>query len=120
MPEVRQQMVPLTRPVRAVAGDLGFYYEGKNEIGTGWAFGVALTNLGSKISYTDNADQKDYIPANLGFGTTYTKVFNEQNKISFGVDVNKLLVPTPPADGNQVSFGRISQAKCGEQLVQFV
>jgi hypothetical protein len=82
----------------AVAGDLGFYYEGKNEIGTGWAFGAALTNLGSKIAYTDNADQKDFIPANLGFGTTYTKVFDEQNKISFGVDVNKLLVPTPPAD----------------------
>ena len=82
----------------AVAGDLGFYYEGKNEIGTGWAFGVALTNLGSKIAYTDNADQKDFIPANLGFGTTYTKVFDEQNKISFGVDVNKLLVPTPPGD----------------------
>jgi hypothetical protein len=82
----------------AVAGDLGFYYEGKNDIGTGWAFGAALTNLGSKIAYTDNADQKDFIPANLGFGTTYTKVFDEQNKISFGVDVNKLLVPTPPAD----------------------
>jgi hypothetical protein len=82
----------------AVAGDLGFYYDGKNEIGTGWAFGAALTNLGSKIAYTDNADQKDFIPANLGFGTTYTKVFDEQNKISFGVDVNKLLVPTPPAE----------------------
>ena len=82
----------------AVAGDLGFYYEGKNDIGTGWAFGAALTNLGSKIAYTDNADQKDFIPANLGFGTTYTKVFDEQNKIMFGVDVNKLLVPTPPAD----------------------
>jgi hypothetical protein len=82
----------------AVAGDLGFYYEGKNDIGTGWAFGAALTNLGSKIAYTDNADQKDFIPANLGFGTTYTKVFDEQNKISFGVDVNKLLVPTPPGD----------------------
>ena len=82
----------------AVAGDLGFYYEEKNDIGTGWAFGAALTNLGSKIAYTDNADQKDFIPANLGFGTTYTKVFDEQNKISFGVDVNKLLVPTPPGD----------------------
>jgi hypothetical protein len=88
----------------AVAGDLGFYYEGKNDIGTGWAFGVALTNLGSKIAYTDNADQKDFIPANLGFGTTYTKVFDEQNKISFGVDVNKLLVPTPPAEGNQAAL----------------
>src|SRR2546428_547020 len=66
------------------------------EAGQGWAFGAALTNLGSKIAYTDNADQKDFIPANLGLGTTYTKVIDESNKISFGVDLNKLLVPTPP------------------------
>ena len=88
----------------AVAGDLGFYYQGKNEIGTGWAFGAALTNLGSKIAYTDNADQKDFIPANLGFGTTYTKVFDAQNKLSFGLDVNKLLVPTPPAEGDTAAL----------------
>ena len=92
-----------------IAGDLGFYFDGKNEIGTGWAFGAALTNLGSKIAYTDNADQKDFIPANLGFGTTYTKVFDEQNKISFGVDVNKLLVPTPPAEGDQAALDAYRQ-----------
>ena len=82
----------------AVAGDLTFYHQGHNDVGQGWAFGVALTNLGSKIAYTDNANQKDYIPANLGIGTTYTRVFNQSNKITFGVDLNKLLVPTPPAD----------------------
>ena len=80
----------------AVAGDLAYYYQGHNEQGQGWAFGAVLSNLGSKISYTDNADQKDYIPANLGLGTSYTRVFNDQNKLAFGVDINKLLVPTPP------------------------
>lgn len=80
----------------AVAADLGFYYAGHNEEGSGWAFGAALSNLGTKIGYTDNAEQKDFIPANLGLGTTYTKVIDESNKISFGLDVNKLLVPTPP------------------------
>jgi len=82
----------------AVAGDLAWYYQGHNEQGQGWAFGAVLSNLGSKISYTDNADQKDYIPANLGIGTAYTRVFNSANKLTFGVDLNKLLVPTPPAD----------------------
>ena len=82
----------------AVAGDLAFYYTGQNDQGQGWAFGAVMSNLGSKISYTDNADQKDYIPANLGLGTTYTRVFNSANKLSFGLDLNKLLVPTPPAD----------------------
>ena len=84
------------KPGSAVAADLGLYYSGHDEAGDGWAFGVALTNLGTKIGYTDNAEQKDFIPANLGLGTTYTKVIDESNKISFGLDVNKLLVPTPP------------------------
>ena len=30
-------------------------------------------------------------------GTCYTAVFDEQNKIAFGVDLHKLLVPAPPA-----------------------
>jgi hypothetical protein len=80
----------------AVAADLGLYYSGQSEEGDGWAFGTALTNLGAKISYTDNAEQKDFIPANFGLGTSYTKVIDESNRIMFGVDINKLLVPTPP------------------------
>lgn len=80
----------------SVAGDIGFYYDGKSAAGDGWAFGATMTNLGSKVSYTDNADSKDFIPANLGLGTTWTKNFNEQNKLTLGLDVNKLLVPTPP------------------------
>jgi len=63
-----------------------------------------MTNLGSKIAYTDNADQKDFIPANLGLGTVYTKAIDEQNKISFGIDLNKLMVPTPPAEGDQAAL----------------
>ena len=82
----------------AIAGDLAYYYQGHNDLGQGWAFGAVLSNLGSKISYTDNADQKDYIPANLGLGTTYKRVFNSANSLTFGLDLNKLLVPTPPAD----------------------
>jgi hypothetical protein len=80
----------------AVAADLGLYYNGANEAGQGLAWGVALTNLGSKIAYTDNVEAKDFIPANLGVGATYTHVMDESNRIMFGIDVNKLLVPTPP------------------------
>lgn len=79
-----------------VAGDIGLYHTGQNSAGQGWAWGIALTNLGSKIAYTNNANQKDFIPANLGAGVSYTRVFDESNKIMFGLDVNKLLVPTPP------------------------
>ena len=82
----------------AVAADIAYYHDGKNETGNGWAWGVTLTNLGSKISYTNNAASKDFIPANLGFGITHNKKFNESNQLMFGIDINKLLVPTPPAD----------------------
>jgi hypothetical protein len=84
------------KPGTSVAGDLAFYYDGKSEVGTGWSFGATASNLGAKIAYTDNADQKDFIPANLSLGTAYTKVIDDQNKIGFGLDINKLMVPTPP------------------------
>ena len=83
----------------AVAADLAYYHDGKKPSGSGWAWGAVLSNLGSKISYTDNADAKDFIPANLGLGLNYTSKFNESNSISFGIEANKLLVPTPPGDG---------------------
>lgn len=81
----------------AVAGDLSFFYTGANEEGEGWNFGAAITNLGSKIGYTKDATQKDFIPANLGLGAAYTKVFDETSKLMFGMDAHKLLVPTPPS-----------------------
>ncbi|HUR11801.1 MAG TPA: type IX secretion system outer membrane channel protein PorV, partial [Flavitalea sp.] len=80
----------------AVAGDLSFYYSSGRESGEGWNFGATLTNLGSKIGYTTDATQRDFIPANFSAGTTYTKVFDESNKMTFGLDIHKLLVPTPP------------------------
>lgn len=82
----------------SVAGDLGIYYDAKDEAGNGFTFGGTLSNLGAKISYTDNADQKDFIPANLGLGFTWNKAFDEQNKITLGIDLNKLLVPTFDGD----------------------
>jgi hypothetical protein len=88
----------------AVAGDLSFYYDGKNEAGDGFSAGATLTNLGTKIGYTSDATQKDFIPANLGLGAAYTKVFDEDNKITFGLDVNKLLVPTPPSVGDSAGL----------------
>lgn len=97
------------KPGSAVAADLSLYHNNQNDAGQGWAFGIALTNLGSKIAYTDNADQKDFIPANFGIGTTYTKVFDESNKITFGVDLNKLLVPTPPNQGDSAALAEYRQ-----------
>ena len=80
----------------AVAADIGLYYNLRKENESGWSFGAQLSNLGSKISYSEN--QKAFIPANLGLGASYSKAFDEQNKLVLAVDMNKLLVPTSPAD----------------------
>jgi hypothetical protein len=79
----------------SVAGDIHFYHHGAKENGEGFNWGATLSNLGAKISYTSDATQKDFIPANLGIGGAYTKVFDEDNKMTFALDLHKLLVPTP-------------------------
>jgi hypothetical protein len=56
--------------------------------------GVAVTNIGSKITYTRNVD-RDFLPANLGVGAAWTMAFDEFNTLTIAADVNKLLVPTP-------------------------
>lgn len=87
----------------SVAADLHYYYDAR-KADNGWSFGATLSNLGSKISYTENSTQKDFIPANLGLGAAYARVFNPQNRIQLALDVNKLLVPTPPADADPASL----------------
>jgi hypothetical protein len=83
----------------AIAGDISMYYDGVTEKnGAGFAWGVVLSNLGSKIGYTSDNDNKDYIPANLGVGVRYTYGIDEASKINFGLEFNKLLVPSPPND----------------------
>lgn len=92
------------KPGTAVAGDVHFFYKGTNASGNGFDFGATLSNLGSKISYTNDANQKDFIPANLGVGAAYNKVFDADNKITFALDLNKLLVPTPPTASDSASI----------------
>ncbi len=80
----------------AVAGDLSFFYDNTNDQGTGFRAGLAFSNLGSKISYTNDANQRDYIPANMGIGVSNTFTIDANSKLMLGIEANKLLVPTPP------------------------
>ena len=86
-----------THAGNAAAADLGLYYQ--NEIGrelpSEYAFGLQISNLGTKISYSDNMESA-FLPANLRLGGRYTMNFDMFNSLSFMADVNKLLVPTPP------------------------
>ena len=90
----------------SVAADLHFFHNGASESGEGFNYGITLSNLGSKISYTDDNAQNDFIPANLGLGGAYTKVFDADSKLTFAVDLNKLLVPTPDTSAASIASYR--------------
>lgn len=84
-------------PANGGAADISLTYMTETNLndkeGT-FTFGAALTNLGSKITYT-NSVNRDFIPANLGLGGAYTVNFDSFNKLTFALDINKLLVPSP-------------------------
>jgi len=98
------------KPGNAFAADLGIYYTKTKEIDefrkSNFSFGAVITNLGSKISYSST--RSDFIPINLGLGAAYTYQMDEYNKLTFALDVNKLLVPTPQdsfdAQGNEYRY----------------
>lgn len=92
------------KPGNAVSGDLGIYYVSNPEDLTGLSLGLAMTNMGSKISYTGDAAQKDFIPANMTLGAMYTVISNEVNRLSLGMDIHKLMVPTPPLLGDSAAM----------------
>lgn len=79
------------------AGVSLFYTKQLQEFGTDgiFSFGTNISNIGSKISYTDNGP-KYFLPANLKIGAANTINLDDYNQFTFTVDVNKLLVPTPP------------------------
>lgn len=82
----------------SVAADIAVYYQKDVEVGKKpavFSWGVAITNIGSKISYTETGD-KDFIPINLRLGPSLKLKLNDYNELAFNIDFNKLLVPTPP------------------------
>ena len=79
---------------------LGYFMAGNRECSFGW--GLNISNIGSKISY-GGSDYSEFIPTNLRLGFNLTVPFNEYNQFSFGVDLNKLLVPTHPMQTGEES-----------------
>jgi Type IX secretion system protein PorV len=82
----------------AVAGDIHVFHTKLDQKGEGLNYGITLSNLGSKISYFKDAADKNYLPATIAAGAAYTKVYDADNKVTFTLQLSKLLVPTPPND----------------------
>ena len=89
-----------TKAGNAVAADVSMYYfNDKLKLGeqnATWSFGINISNIGSKISYTDI--QKDFLPTNLKIGTALKYNVDEYNSLTLALDINKFLVPTPNGD----------------------
>ncbi|MFC4873401.1 type IX secretion system outer membrane channel protein PorV [Negadavirga shengliensis] len=87
-----------SRPGVSVGTDVGMYYtqevlmSGKE---AEWSLGANISNIGPKITY-NSADDLDYLPTNFRIGTALAIPMDDFNKITFALDFNKLMVPTPP------------------------
>jgi hypothetical protein len=78
------------------AMDIGVFYTKpiqKSARNSTLSLGAQISNIGAKMSYTDNAN-KDFLPTNLRFGGAYTTQLDAYNTITFLLDFNKLMVPT--------------------------
>jgi hypothetical protein len=58
-------------------------------------FGLNISNIGNKVSYTNDVAQRDFLPCNLRLGLSYAVNIDDYNRILIGVEAGKLLVPTP-------------------------
>jgi hypothetical protein len=86
---------------QSAAADVGYFFTKPLSIkGTknNLAIGANISNVGAKISYS-NESQKDFIPSNLRVGSSFTHEIDPYNKVVLSVDLNKLMVPSPPIYG---------------------
>ncbi|MEN9522759.1 MAG: hypothetical protein RL065_1136 [Bacteroidota bacterium] len=90
--------VPISS-AKGASADVGLYYRKNVKLGKQTkgllAFGTNISNLGTKVSYTKSATNKDYLPANFGIGSSLKMDFDKYNSLEIALDANKLLVPTP-------------------------
>lgn len=89
-----------SKPAISVAADVAVYYTRDvywfSGLDANFSWGVAITNIGSKMNYDESTLDKDFIPTNLRFGPSLKIDIDDFNSFAFSVDFNKLLVPTPP------------------------
>ncbi len=87
-----------TKPGVVGAADLSFsYFNDDAHIGNTdgtYTFGLTINNIGNKVSYSE-LSRRDFIPMNLKIGNSFLADFDEYNKVTFSLDLQRLLVPTP-------------------------
>ncbi len=85
------------KPGTSAAADISFFYHNDDmKLGgrdAKFNAGLNISNLGAKITYTEDAQNQDFLPANLGLGAALTVEIDDYNEITIAADLNKLLVP---------------------------
>lgn len=85
-------------PASAFAMDVSVYSERElfrsRQFGKRFAWGINLSNVGTKISYSNS--KESFLPMNLRLGTGYALYNDPNNRLTLLLDVNKLMVPTSP------------------------
>lgn len=85
-------------PGWAIAADVAGYYNNYVMIGSNeslFSFGFNISNIGSKISY-DSGATSYFLPTNMRVGASLLYPVSDYNTFAISVDLNKMLVPTPP------------------------
>ncbi|MFI5134981.1 MAG: type IX secretion system outer membrane channel protein PorV [Chitinophagales bacterium] len=94
---------------KAVKADISFAYNHPAKFGSKikgeYNISSTIANIGNKITYTESAQNKDFLPTNLGLGGGLTLKFDDYNKLTYDLDFNKLLVPTPDSAGTYKNEG---------------
>ena len=92
-----------TKPGIAGAADISFSYRNPDAKIAGtdgvYTFGATINNVGNKIAYSSagsSTDDRDFLPMNLKIGNSFKADFDAYNSLLFSLDLQKLLVPTPP------------------------
>ena len=94
--DLTQNSVENSKSASAFAADLSVYHRkeyGSSNNPSVWSWGVNISNIGSKIRYSDDSD-KEFIPTNLRIGSAYKHQIDRNNSITMSLDMNKLLVPS--------------------------
>jgi hypothetical protein len=80
----------------SIAGDISVYYNRPLGSLVDMSIGAAITNIGAKMSYSNEEEQKDFIPTMLRLGPGFKFNFHPKNTLAVNIEFTKLMVPTPP------------------------
>ncbi|MBC9798292.1 type IX secretion system outer membrane channel protein PorV [Sinomicrobium weinanense] len=91
------------KAANSFAVDIAGYYQSPEiayaDFNGRWRGGFNISNVGPKISYSNDDTQEEFLPANLKLGGAFDFIFDADNRLMTAVEFNKLLVPTP-SDSN--------------------